>query len=199
MGDIINTIASVSQGDSIDALRDRRAQAKANAQLSFEALFEPADPGTFTLDERLAVALFVAELHEDRDAAAFYGDLLGDVADPELIRATRLAADETRASGPTGSYREPLLEAQSQPTQDAQLPTEAVAVLGSRLAAALRHAHLLVLHPRDARQHHQAQLLEAGWSLNDIVSLSQAVAFLTFQLRAAAGLRVLNQTIKEAS
>ena len=51
--------------------------------------------------------------------------------------------------------------------------------------------HLLVLHPRDARQEHLARLIDAGWSLDDIVTLSQAVAFLTFQLRAAAGLRVL--------
>ena len=34
-------------------------------------------------------------------------------------------------------------------------------------------------------------LVDAGWSADDIVSLSQLIAFLTFQLRVAWGLRVL--------
>ena len=33
--------------------------------------------------------------------------------------------------------------------------------------------------------------MDAGWSADDIVSLSQLIAFLTFQLRVAWGLRVL--------
>ena len=37
-------------------------------------------------------------------------------------------------------------------------------------------------------------LLDAGWSNDDIVTLSQLVAFLAFQIRAAAGLRILAQT-----
>ena len=65
MTDIISTLAGLAPGDPVDALRDRRPQARANAQVSFQALFEPADPGTFGLDERLAVALFVAALAEE--------------------------------------------------------------------------------------------------------------------------------------
>ena len=34
-------------------------------------------------------------------------------------------------------------------------------------------------------------LLDAGWSTPEIVTLSQLVAFLTFQIRVAAGLRTL--------
>jgi uncharacterized protein YciW len=34
-------------------------------------------------------------------------------------------------------------------------------------------------------------LLDAGWSTTDIVTLSQLVAFLSFQIRVAAGLRAL--------
>ena len=191
MTDIISTLAGLAPGDPVDALRDRRPQARANAQVSFEALFEPADPGTFGLDERLAVALFVAVLHDDAASAGFYADLLGDVADEAQIAAVRDAGDATRAAGPTGSYREPGLASESVPTGEAVLPAGAAATLGDRLAAGLRHVHLLVLHPRDARQEHLARLIDAGWSLDDIVTLSQAVAFLTFQLRAAAGLRVL--------
>ncbi len=35
--------------------------------------------------------------------------------------------------------------------------------------------------------------MEAGWSTDDIVTLSQLVAFLSFQLRTAWGLRVLGE------
>jgi hypothetical protein len=42
--------------------------------------------------------------------------------------------------------------------------------------------------------HHEvadAALRDAGWSTTDAVRLSQIVAFLTFQIRVAAGLRAL--------
>ncbi len=63
--------------------------------------------------------------------------------------------------------------------------------LGIRLAAALAHAHLLVVRPREARPEALNSLVDAGWTPDAIVSLSQLVAFLTFQLRLAWGLRVL--------
>jgi len=52
-------------------------------------------------------------------------------------------------------------------------------------------AHLLVFHPRDASREALQALIDAGWSTADIVTLSQIVAFLTFQIRVAAGLRAL--------
>jgi CMD domain protein len=63
--------------------------------------------------------------------------------------------------------------------------------LGPRLAAALEHAHLLVFHPRDAAPADLQALLDAGWSTTEIVTLSQLVAFLAFQIRVVAGLRAL--------
>ena len=68
---------------------------------------------------------------------------------------------------------------------------EARRILGARLAAAFDHAHLLVFHPRDAAPARLQALLDAGWSTTDIVTLSQIIAFLSFQIRVAAGLRVL--------
>jgi uncharacterized protein YciW len=53
---------------------------------------------------------------------------------------------------------------------------------------------MLVFHPRDADPDAIQALLNAGWSNQGIVTLSQLVAFLAFQLRAAAGLRVLAET-----
>ncbi len=63
--------------------------------------------------------------------------------------------------------------------------------LGPRLAAAFEHMHLLVFHPRDAAPAALQALLDAGWSTTDIVTLSQIAAFLSFQIRVVAGLRVL--------
>ena len=51
--------------------------------------------------------------------------------------------------------------------------------------------YLLVFHPRDAAPATLEALLDAGWSTTEIVTLSQIIAFLSFQIRVAAGLRVL--------
>ena len=64
-------------------------------------------------------------------------------------------------------------------------------MLGRRLAAAFDHTHLLVFHPRDAAPTALQALLDAGWSTTGIVTLSQIVAFLSFQIRVVAGLRAL--------
>jgi CMD domain protein len=80
--------------------------------------------------------------------------------------------------------------------EDQDGPVYAVAeesrtVLGHRLAAAFEHAHLLVFRPRDATAGALHRLLDAGWSTTDIVTLSQLVSFLAFQIRAVAGFRTL--------
>jgi CMD domain protein len=69
--------------------------------------------------------------------------------------------------------------------------TDRKPALGRRLAAALEHAHLLVFRPRDAAPAAMQALLDAGWSTNAIVTLSQLVAFLSFQVRSVVGLRTL--------
>ena len=50
---------------------------------------------------------------------------------------------------------------------------------------------MLVFHPRDADARSLQSLLDAGWSTTEIVTLSQLVAFLSFQIRVVAGLKVL--------
>ena len=72
-----------------------------------------------------------------------------------------------------------------------RLDRGALSALGARLSAALEHAHFLVFHPRDACPQALEALRSAGWSTTDVVTLSQIVAFLTFQIRVAAGLRAL--------
>jgi CMD domain protein len=68
---------------------------------------------------------------------------------------------------------------------------ETARTLGVRLAAAFEHLHLLVFHPRDAAPAGLQALLDAGWSTDDVVTLSQIAAFLSFQIRVVAGLRIL--------
>ena len=63
--------------------------------------------------------------------------------------------------------------------------------LGRRLAAAFEHTHMLVFHPRDAAPPYLQALVDAGWSTTGIVVISQLVAFLSYQIRVVAGLRVL--------
>ena len=38
-------------------------------------------------------------------------------------------------------------------------------------------------------------LLDAGWSTNDIVTISQLVSFLSYQIRVVSGLGVLASTL----
>jgi len=188
--DIIDLLAGIAPGDALAAVRAQRAQARENAQRSFEALLEPAEPGSFSLAERYAVATFVSRLHGFAAAAAFYGDLLGDEASG-LAPIVEDAAAAAAAAGPFGAYREPGLQAESTDGVRWAPDAETADALGARLAAALTHTHLLVFRPREARPEALQALVDAGWSADDIVSLSQLIAFLSFQLRVAWGLRVL--------
>lgn len=188
--DIIDILAGLGQGHDIATLRGQRAQARDNAQLSFAALLEPKDSGDFTLAERYAVALFVSQLHGFPEAVEFYADLLGDEA-PELVATVAALVTDAAAIGPVGNYREPGLHSESIAVEPWAPTAAAAAAIGHRLAAALSHTHLLVIRPREASADALAALVRAGWSADDIVSLSQLVAFLSFQLRSAWGLRVL--------
>ncbi|WP_455853170.1 alkylhydroperoxidase domain protein [Pantoea endophytica] len=62
----------------------------------------------------------------------------------------------------------------------------------ARFAAGLAFAQLLSLHPVDAAPQHIETLQAAGWSPRGIVTLAQLIAFVSFQSRLLAGLRLLN-------
>lgn len=192
--DIIDQLAGIDPGSDLDSVRAQRRQARENAQLSFEALLEPAAPGSFPLAERYAVAAFVARVHGFAEAGDFYLDLLGDEA-PELVAAIETASADAADSGPYGVYREPGLAGESVPGRR-WAPEAAV---GERLGAALAHTHLLVFRPREADAGAIRALVNAGWDADAIVTLSQLVAFLSFQLRLAWGLRVLRENPASAA
>jgi uncharacterized protein YciW len=60
-----------------------------------------------------------------------------------------------------------------------------------RWVAILRHADLLTEHPKDATRVDIEALKEAGVAEADIVRLSQLVAFVNYQVRVIAGLRLI--------
>jgi CMD domain protein len=190
--DIIDRLAGLEPGSKVAQLRARRPVTKENAQASYLALFAPEDATAVSLTERFAVATFVARLHGDEDIARFYqGELITSVGRADLGATLLDLATLALGRGPYGRYPAGPLSVEDSAGPVFTPAAEALAVLGPRLGAALAHAHLLVFHPRDARAHHLQQLLTAGWTTTGIVTLSQLVAFLAFQIRVVAGLKLL--------
>lgn len=200
-GDVIDHLADIAPGSALDRVRRHRSEARTQAQQSFAALFTPAEPvpGTVSLRERLALAAFTAGLHGEPRSAAFYARALA-TEDAELAAAVASEVVRGRAHslqagngphGPYGRYPAGPLSREDQPGPVHAVDPAHTGLLGPRLSAALAHAHLLAYHPRDAAPQDLQALLRAGWSETDIVILSQLAAFLSFQIRVVAGLRVL--------
>jgi len=194
--DAIDSLAGIEPGSPLDTLRRRKPITRENAQTAFLALFAPTDPGGVPIVERAAVAAFVAGLHDDPAGRAFYGATLSATgADDGLIGAVSAQIARAAGAGPYGSFPAGPLSREDAPGPVYAVAPDSGAVLGVRLSAALAHTHMLVFHPRDAAPPALHALQAAGWSTTDIVTLSQLVAFLSFLLRAASGLRALGASM----
>jgi CMD domain protein len=194
--DIIDLLAGIEPGSSLSGIRDRRLQARENAQRSHLALFEPADFGDVAALDRYAVAAFVAGVHDEAAVAGFYLAKLAKAAGrSELIGALKDEIERAKTEGPYGAFPAGPLSAEDKAGLIYRIAADGQRVLGAKLAAALEHAHLLVFHPRDAAPAAMRALLAAGWSTTAIVTLSQLVAFLSFQVRSVAGLRMLGASL----
>lgn len=190
--DIIDHLAGITPGSKGETLRARRPVTRDEAQRSWLALFSPEDDSHAALIERHAVAVFVAALHGATDIADFYAAKLREADNGAALAAAIDAAVAAGATtGPYGHYPAGPLSAEDQDGLLFAIPAEQRAVLGTRLSAALEHAHLLVFHLRDSRPEALGKLIDAGWSTSGIVTLSQLVSFLAFQIRVIAGLKVL--------
>jgi len=187
--DVIDALIGIAPGSPLDAIRARRPEARAQAQATYRALFAPDVPGDVTAQERFAVGAFVAGLHGDAATATFYAARLS--APTALRDAIDAAVAEARTQGPYGSYPAGPLSREDTVGPVYRVGAKTRQELGPRLTAAFEHVHLLVFHPRDAAPAALQALLDAGWSTTDIVTLSQIVAFLSFQIRTVAGLRAL--------
>lgn len=198
MTDLLDRFAGVAPEGAVDALRRHRPVTREHAQASYDALFTSFEPEHASLAERAAVAQFVAALHADDLAAAHYGALAREAAGDGLADLIAELAVGAAATGPYGAYpAEGPLVGESVDGLRWAVPADARATLGERLSAALEHTHLLVFRPREASADALRALAAAGWSADGIVTLSQLVSFLAFQLRVAAGLRLL--TTEEAA
>ncbi|HTI84855.1 MAG TPA: hypothetical protein VL614_30750 [Acetobacteraceae bacterium] len=83
--DIIDTIAGLAAGSPLAMIGDRKPVTRQQALASYPVLFESAEPGDVTLQERFAVAVFVAALHAEDDIARFYADGLARTEPPQAI------------------------------------------------------------------------------------------------------------------
>lgn len=189
--DLIDRLAEIAPGSHLDAIRARRLQAREHAQKSYLALFEPEDRRGVSATERFAVAAFVAGLHAEPATRDFYRSKLRAAAGADLADA--IDAEVTRGStkGPYGSYPSGPLSKEDMAGLIYRVSDQGRRALGPRLASALEHTHMLVFHLRDSNPTALQALLNGGWSTDDIVTLSQLTAFLSFQIRTIAGLRAL--------
>jgi CMD domain protein len=192
--DVIDRLIGIEEGDPLFELRTRRPDARSNAQASFDALLSPDDVQHASRLERLAVAYWTIALSRSA-AVPFYADLLA-AESPETLTALEAALPEALTEGPYGDYPAGPLSVEDVDGLHWQ-PSPALAeTLGVRLSAALAHTHLLTYRPRDASADALQALLDAGWSTTGVVTLSQLVSFLHFQLRVVAGLTVLKGSLR---
>ena len=183
--DLIDTLVGIAPGSPLDVIRAGRAVARHHSQESYRVLFTPDAPGDVSRHERFAIGAYVAALHGAADLVDHYA---AEATAPDLVAA---AAAQTRAIGPTGRFPAGPLSLEDTAAPAFHLDAATAAALGPRLATALAHAHFLVFHPRDAAPAAFEPLLAAGWTVDGLVTLSQIVSFLTYQIRVVHGLRVL--------
>lgn len=88
-------------------------------------------------------------------------------------------------------YRRLLLRAGETPALAAIAEAAEFTAIDGRLRAVIRHADMVTLTPRDATKADIAALVAAGVSETDIVRLAELIAFVNYQARVIAGLRLL--------
>lgn len=191
MTDVIDTLVGIAPGSKLEAIRAQRSEARKHAQASYTSLFEPKDLGGVTADERHALAAFVAGLHGEPKTSAFYAARLSAA----LSAAVAAEVTAARSKGPYGHFPKGPLSAEDAPGATWKVSDAGRKALGPRLTAAFEHTHMLVFHPRDASAASLQSLLDAGWSTTDIVTISQLVSFLSYQIRVVAGLSTLASTL----
>ncbi|MET0303489.1 MAG: hypothetical protein ABW040_05530 [Microbacteriaceae bacterium] len=151
-----------------DAPRDHRPEVRDAAQASHHALFDvPADDPVPGVDRGLRHLV-----------AARAARLEGDGAAAEFYLAQADAADAASLvhDGADGA---------------------AGVAASRRVRAALRYVDLLVERPAAATADDLNGLVAAGWSPAEIVVIGQIVGLVSYQVRVAQGLRILDDVFGE--
>ncbi|MBX3013011.1 MAG: CMD domain protein [Caldilineaceae bacterium] len=164
--DLINQLAGLPADSALAKLRDLRPDVVQHTQGSYDSLLEPVEENGLTRIERALVALRVAVLTASQPLTDHYHQRL----------------DELGAAPP-------LITA-------VRAPTLVIATLDARTVAILRHVDLITQSPGEATPAALQELQAAGLSVAAIVTLSQLIAFLSFQVRTLA---VVSLLAKEAA
>ena len=157
--DVFGILAGVEPGSLAARLRERRPNLTRFSQASYESLLEPVIDGSLSRRERELVALRVALLTPDDGLVAWHRD--------------RLVARSETASTVSAVAEFPAVSPE----------------LTSREIALLRHTDLVTQRPVEAGQADIDALRFAGLSTLEIVTLSQLIAFVAYQVRVLATLR----------
>ena len=197
--DLIDQLLSITPGSRLDQVRRHREIARDNVQKAYDALFSPSDTNAVSLLDRLAIAGFVAGLHNQLALTDHYIHRLTLLdGGPALAALVATETERGAVTGPYGDYPAGPLTPENKPGPHYAVALDNRQFLGARLAAAFEHAHLLVFRPRDASSQALQTLLDAGWSNDGIVTLSQLVAYLAFQVRLVEGLTALAASAAQA-
>lgn len=158
--DVIDTILGVQPGSAVAALRSQKPDYIANDQNYYLSIFEP----------------------DTESAAAF------PAVDRALI-AVRVAS-HTGSTAVVNWYADLAASLGATPTQiDAVKDVSVTVAATSSFGAAVQRADQVTLKPDTTAPEHIQQLKAAGLSPAAILSLSQTIAFVNYQLRLIAGLR----------
>ncbi len=158
--DVVNAILGIDDDSSIAKLRNQKPDLALQAQDYYLSLFEPTASSAEALP----------------------------VVDRALV-AVRVAS-HTGSSAVVDWYTQLATDAgASQEALELARATGEPVDTATSLGAALRHADLLTTRPSAARKDDLQALKDAGFTPAGIVSLSQTIAFVSYQLRLVAGLR----------
>ena len=159
--DILNSLLGIAEDSPLVTLREQRDAATIHTQGSYEALFGDSPATAVSRLERLYAALRVSVLHDEPVFVGHFGTLLRDTAGVSTAMVEAIA--------------------------------DGIAVPGAsdRLAAILQHVELLVLNPAAATPNDIEALQAAGLSAAEIVTVSQLIAFVSYQVRVYIGLALL--------
>ncbi len=169
-GDVIDRLAGIAPDGPVARLRAARPGLTGASQSNHETLLEVSRPIGLSPRER-GLAGFRAVVHSgDVAARTWYRDRLVAIAHPSGDRMSHDRLDHLVEAYPGGSgWLEP------------------------RDRAILRHTDLLTGYPAQATRSDIEALRDGGLDSREIVTLSQLVAFVAFQLRVVALFRALDE------
>lgn len=138
--------------------------------------------------EALAIAAFTSHLHGEEAVSTHLHALL-QAADSELALLIAEEAENAALPGPYGTWPPGPLSAEDLdgPAWRADPPLRLR--LGARLSAALEHAHLVTLHPRDITAAADEALERAGWLPAETLALNRLIAWIGALSPVVSGLR----------